>query len=200
MSRSSDSVGSKSNISRINARTNSHATCATDQDKTADVEKCQCNSVTLVVVKVPLFSPLPSLEVLKKPFETCEITSVRGDAPPVAIALQTFKPSNGRTGAALPTADNSSARSSFKPKMPSITVGSQSLTWTHPGHVVPRAEILEQLWGYPPRRAADLRVVDVYVARLRGKLEPDPRNPELILTVRGIGYSSQRVGEVSATA
>ena len=58
-----------------------------------------------------------------------------------------------------------------------------------------RAEILEQLWGYPPRRAADLRVVDVYVARLRGKLEPDPRNPELILTVRGTGYASQRMGE-----
>ena len=49
--------------------------------------------------------------------------------------------------------------------------------------------------GLSPRRAADLRVVDVYVARLRGKLEPDPRNPELILTVRGIGYASQRVGE-----
>ncbi|MDA0726831.1 MAG: winged helix-turn-helix domain-containing protein, partial [Cyanobacteria bacterium] len=41
----------------------------------------------------------------------------------------------------------------------------------------------------------DLRVVDVYVARLRGKLEPDPRNPELILTVRGTGYASQRMGE-----
>ena len=69
------------------------------------------------------------------------------------------------------------------------------LLFRDPGRVVPRAEILEQLWGYPPRRAADLRVVDVYVARLRGKLEPDPRNPELILTVRGIGYASQRIGE-----
>jgi len=69
------------------------------------------------------------------------------------------------------------------------------LLFRDPGKVVPRAEILEQLWGYPPRRAADLRVVDVYVARLRGKLEPDPRNPELILTVRGIVYSSQRLGE-----
>ncbi len=69
------------------------------------------------------------------------------------------------------------------------------LLFREPGRVVPRAEILEQLWGYPPRRAADLRVVDVYVARLRGKLEPDPRNPELILTVRGIGYASQRMGE-----
>ena len=73
------------------------------------------------------------------------------------------------------------------------------LLFREPGRVVPRAEILEQLWGYPPRRSADLRVVDVYVARLRGKLEPDPRNPELILTVRGIGYSSQRLGE-AATA
>ena len=74
------------------------------------------------------------------------------------------------------------------------------LLFREPGRVVPRAEILEQLWGYPPRRAADLRVVDVYVARLRGKLEPDPRNPELILTVRGIGYSSQRVGDIPASA
>jgi len=54
----------------------------------------------------------------------------------------------------------------------------KKLLFDEPGKVVPRAEILEQLRGYPPRRAADLRVVDVYVARLRGKLEPDPRNPE----------------------
>jgi DNA-binding response OmpR family regulator len=74
------------------------------------------------------------------------------------------------------------------------------LLFRDPGHVVPRAEILEQLWGYPPRRAADLRVVDVYVARLRGQLEPDPRKPELILTVRGIGYASQRMGEPAAGA
>jgi len=75
----------------------------------------------------------------------------------------------------------------------------KKLLFDEPGKVVPRAEILEQLWGYPPRRAADLRVVDVYVARLRGKLEPDPRNPELILTVRGIGYASQRVGETATS-
>jgi DNA-binding response OmpR family regulator len=74
------------------------------------------------------------------------------------------------------------------------------LLFREPGRIVPRAEILEQLWGYPPRRSADLRVVDVYVARLRGRLEPDPRNPELILTVRGIGYASQRLGDQGAVA
>jgi DNA-binding response OmpR family regulator len=74
------------------------------------------------------------------------------------------------------------------------------LLFREPGRVVPRAEILEQLWGYPPRRAADLRVVDVYVARLRGKLEPDPRNPELILTVRGTGYASQRMADAAMAA
>lgn len=67
------------------------------------------------------------------------------------------------------------------------------LLFREPGTVVPRATILEELWGYPPRKATNLRVVDVYVARLRNKLEPDPRNPELILTVRGTGYVSQGV-------
>lgn len=65
------------------------------------------------------------------------------------------------------------------------------LLFREPGTVVPRATILQELWGYPPRKATNLRVVDVYVARLRNKLEPDPRNPELILTVRGTGYVSQ---------
>ena len=71
------------------------------------------------------------------------------------------------------------------------------LLFREPGTVVPRATILEKLWGYPPRKATNLRVVDVYVARLRNKLEPDPRNPELILTVRGTGYVSQGVTSVS---
>ena len=65
------------------------------------------------------------------------------------------------------------------------------LLFQEPGEVVPRTTILEKLWGYPPQGVANLRVVDVYVARLRSKLEPDPRNPELILTVRGTGYAAQ---------
>jgi OmpR family response regulator RpaB len=38
-----------------------------------------------------------------------------------------------------------------------------------------------------------MRVVDVHVARLRAKIEEDQRNPEYILTVRGVGYSAQRL-------
>lgn len=74
------------------------------------------------------------------------------------------------------------------------------LLFEEPGEVVPRTTILEKLWGYPAQGAANLRVVDVYVARLRSKLEPDPRNPELILTVRGTGYAAQGRTKVSCTA
>lgn len=61
------------------------------------------------------------------------------------------------------------------------------------GEAVSRSEILQELWGYAPRRIADMRVVDVHVARLRAKIEADQRNPEFILTVRGVGYASQRM-------
>lgn len=61
------------------------------------------------------------------------------------------------------------------------------------GQAVSRSEILKELWGYTPRRIADMRVVDVHVARLRAKIEEDQRNPEYILTVRGVGYSAQRL-------
>jgi len=66
------------------------------------------------------------------------------------------------------------------------------LLFEQAGEPVSRADILEKLWGYAPTRQADLRVIDVYVARLRSKIEEDPRNPELILTIRGFGYVAQR--------
>ncbi|MGL5081571.1 MAG: response regulator transcription factor RpaB [Microcoleaceae cyanobacterium] len=66
----------------------------------------------------------------------------------------------------------------------------------HSGEAVSRSEILQELWGYAPRRIADMRVVDVHVARLRAKIEEDQRNPEFILTVRGIGYASQRLSVI----
>lgn len=55
-----------------------------------------------------------------------------------------------------------------------------------PWRVFSREELLEQVWGY--RHAADTRLVNVHVQRLRSKIERDPENPSLIITVRGVGY------------
>ncbi len=62
-----------------------------------------------------------------------------------------------------------------------------------PWQVFSREVLLEQVWGY--RHAADTRLVNVHVQRLRAKIEKDPENPEVVVTVRGVGYragSSQR--------
>ncbi len=55
-----------------------------------------------------------------------------------------------------------------------------------PWKVFSREELLEKVWGY--RHAADTRLVNVHVQRLRSKIERDPENPSLIITVRGVGY------------
>jgi len=57
-----------------------------------------------------------------------------------------------------------------------------------PRQVFTREVLLEQVWGY--RHAADTRLVNVHVQRLRAKIEADPEAPEIILTVRGVGYKA----------
>lgn len=59
------------------------------------------------------------------------------------------------------------------------------------GKALSRVIILENIWGYTPERDGDTRVVDVHIARLRSKIEEDLNSPDLILTVRGIGYKFQ---------
>ncbi len=56
----------------------------------------------------------------------------------------------------------------------------------HPGRVYSRQMLLESLWGSSDYR--DPRTIDVHVRHLREKLESDPKEPELIFTVRGVGY------------
>ena len=55
----------------------------------------------------------------------------------------------------------------------------------HPGRVFTREVQLEQVWGSP---YVDPRTVDVYVRRVREKIEPDPARPRWIKTRRGAGY------------
>jgi two-component system response regulator MtrA len=57
-----------------------------------------------------------------------------------------------------------------------------------PGRVFTREALLSEVWGY--QHAADTRLVNVHIQRLRAKVEYDPENPDLIVTVRGIGYKA----------
>ncbi len=57
-----------------------------------------------------------------------------------------------------------------------------------PWQVFTREVLLEQIWGY--RHAADTRLVNVHVQRLRSKIEQDPERPEIVITVRGVGYKA----------
>jgi two-component system response regulator MtrA len=59
-----------------------------------------------------------------------------------------------------------------------------------PGQVMTRDLLLDRVWGYD--YMGDSRLVDVAMQRLRAKIERDPSNPELVLTVRGAGYKAAR--------
>jgi two-component system response regulator MtrA len=61
-----------------------------------------------------------------------------------------------------------------------------------PGRVFSREALLSEVWGYRP--ATDTRLVNVHIQRLRSKVERDPENPEIILTVRGVGYKAGVLG------
>ena len=56
----------------------------------------------------------------------------------------------------------------------------------HRGATLSRDELLKQVWGYSANMYT--RTVDVHIASLRQKLEDDPKQPKLILTVQGLGY------------
>lgn len=57
-----------------------------------------------------------------------------------------------------------------------------------PKQVFTREMLLETVWGYHYK--ADTRLVNVHVQRLRSKIEDDPDNPQIVTTVRGIGYKA----------
>jgi DNA-binding response OmpR family regulator len=63
----------------------------------------------------------------------------------------------------------------------------------HPNVVLSRDQLLERVWGYD--YLGDSRLVDAHVRRLRVKIEDQPDEPKLILTVRGIGYRLMPVAQ-----
>lgn len=59
---------------------------------------------------------------------------------------------------------------------------------TNIGKSLTRSTILSKIWDYIPERDVDTRLIDVHISRLRSKIEENPRKPNLIITIRGIGY------------
>ena len=58
----------------------------------------------------------------------------------------------------------------------------------HADRAVPREELLNKVWGYARHMEIETRTVDIHVAKLRRKLEADPKQPQHLITVRGGGY------------
>ena len=56
----------------------------------------------------------------------------------------------------------------------------------NPGRVLTRGQLIDRVWGSD--YVGDTKTLDVHVKRLRAKIEPDPANPALLVTVRGLGY------------
>ena len=56
------------------------------------------------------------------------------------------------------------------------------------GRPVSREELLSRVWGYANHLEIETRTVDIHIAKLRRKIETDPANPEVIVTIRGAGY------------
>lgn len=54
------------------------------------------------------------------------------------------------------------------------------------GEAISRSTLLKSVWGY--ENSGDTRLVNVHIQRLRAKVEDDPENPQIVQTVRGIGY------------
>ena len=130
-------------------------------------------------------------DYVRKPFEMPELVArVRaalrrrgadaGDAADGLRAARTAPHRPGRTDRRRAT-----ARRSSSPAPSSISSWSSPAT---PGQVVARDQLLDRVWGYD--YLGDSRLVDVAVGRLRAKVEADPADPRLILTVRGVGYKA----------
>ena len=64
------------------------------------------------------------------------------------------------------------------------------LVYLHANHErpVPREELLAKVWGYANFDVIETRTVDIHIAKLRKKIEPDPKEPAYLVTVRGAGY------------
>jgi two-component system response regulator RegX3 len=65
----------------------------------------------------------------------------------------------------------------------------------HAGNVVSREALLTHVWGYARDLELETRTVDIHVAKIRRKIEADPKQPRYLVTIRGAGYQLDGVVE-----
>ena len=87
-------------------------------------------------------------------------------------------------------------RDSERQPLTAKELGLLVLLWTRRGSAVSRGEILQEVWDLHPETRT--RVVDTFVLRLRKLIEPEPRKPRFLLSVRSFGY--RLVEEAEPTA
>ena len=91
-----------------------------------------------------------------------------------------------RGAIAIDTAERAAWRDGHSVELTAKEFDLIELLLRNPGRVYSRENLLNLVWGY--EYIGELRTVDVHIRRLREKLEPDPGNPEYILTKWGVGY------------
>ena len=65
---------------------------------------------------------------------------------------------------------------------------------THSSRPISREELLTKVWGYARNLEIETRTVDIHIAKIRRKIEVDPKDPASLITVRGAGYRLLTVG------
>jgi two-component system alkaline phosphatase synthesis response regulator PhoP len=128
-------------------------------------------------------------DYLTKPFEMAELLArvearLRRDRPPVATGQA---PDSWRFGDVRVDFKSAEVRRGGEP----VAVSAKEFQLlrffvTHRGELLTRDRLLDEVWGYDAMPTT--RTVDVHVGWLRRKLEPNPRAPQFILTVHGLGY------------
>ena len=133
-------------------------------------------------------------DYVRKPFEVPELVArVRAALRRGAGGRQGEEPAQLRLGPlVIDLAGRSVTRDGSTDEIPLTRTEFELLVdlARHPGQVLARDTLLDRIWGYD--YLGDSRLVDVAVGRLRAKVERDPAEPELILTVRGAGYKAAR--------
>ena len=128
-------------------------------------------------------------DYITKPFNILEVKArIRALLRRAAQSVQQDKSANRLTRGpiVLDTVERAAWRDGTPVDLTAKEFDLMELLLRNPGRVYSRENLLNVVWGY--EYVGELRTVDVHIRRLREKLEPDPANPEYILTKWGVGY------------